>query len=155
MKQSLKEVIFIILIVVLYIIVITVSTSPKINIHGDNSILVILLVIILCTASLFIYYNYVLKKKEPFTFEVTTGKLCRGGPYMWGNPNDENNKFKPCWDMLETPKGQHELSRYNCGPFYQGMPGRNFQYTPLSDSKWQNARCKNNKELDIRDNGIY
>ena len=88
-------------------------------------------------------------------FEVTPGKLCRGGPYMWqGN----SKKAKMCRRMAESKEGKKQINRYQCPSGFSGMPLNNWSYTPVSGPGWQNQRCEDSKNQQLCDpsrNGIF
>lgn len=89
--------------------------------------------IICCLNSCFIE-----KTKDNFHFEVTPEKLCQGGPYMYSS-NPE--KLKYCQSLSPD-----DYYRYNCPCGYSGRPVV-YEYTPLSDDKWQNnINCNPSKE---------
>ena len=83
---------------------------------------------------------------------ISLAKLCAGGPYMWqgGSP-----LAKKCRKLASTRKGRNEISRYECGVGYNGMPGGNFKFTPLSNDCWKNTRCDGSQSYNIEDNGIF
>ena len=94
-------------------------------------------------AALFTFIIYCLdycftEVKDNFNFEVTPEKLCQGGPYMYSS-NPE--KLKYCQSLSPD-----SYFRYNCPCGFSGRPAV-FQYTPLSDDKWQNTIvCNPSKE---------
>ena len=67
--------------------------------------------------------------KEPFFFEVTPEKKCRGGAYMRQSDTELQNY---CNSL-----SQQQKSFYNCGKMYNGEPVH-FEYTPLSNDYWEN-----------------
>jgi hypothetical protein len=70
--------------------------------------------------------------KENFFFELTPQKQCDGGPYMYSS--------NPAKKALCSKFSQSDLDRYECGRGYVGRPVW-WNYSPESDSKWQNGRC--------------
>lgn len=87
-------------------------------------------------------------------FSVTPAKLCRGGPYTWqGN----SKRAKMCRQMYANPEGKKQIDRYNCGSAFTGMPGKRFEYTPLSGPGWKNKRCEGKQSdlCDVSRNGIF
>lgn len=84
---------------------------------------------------------------------LTLGKLCRGGPYMW---QGDAKLAKACRELNSSDEGKDEISRYECGPGFSGMPGCGFKFTPDSDKCWNNARCKDlSAPCDESANGIF
>jgi len=86
--------------------------------------------------------------------EITPGKLCRGGPYTWqGN----SARARMCRNMYSKPEGKAQIDRYSCGSGFTGMPGRGFEYTPISDDRWNNRRCEGSDSdlCDLGANGIF
>ena len=71
--------------------------------------------------------------KDGFHFELTPQKYCEGGDYMRSS-SPEKQKF--CSQFSEV-----DMSRYECPSGFVGAPV-NWNYTPESDDKWQNTRCK-------------
>jgi hypothetical protein len=76
---------------------------------------------------------------DGFHFEVTPPKICEGGPYLWSSAPQEVQDY--CNKLFSTPEGQLEYAQYNCcGGLYNGRP-LSFEYSPESNSKWENERC--------------
>lgn len=70
--------------------------------------------------------------RDNFTFEVSPAKQCCLGPYMTtSNPEKE----KMCSKVTKDEK-----SKSCCSRGYNGRP-ISFEYTPLSNSNWENERC--------------
>ena len=91
--------------------------------------------------------------KEGFNFCPSPGaKLCRGGPYMW---QGDSERAKYCRALADTKEGSEQISRYECGSGYTGMPGGGFKYTTMSDSCWKNKRCDTPPSFAIENNGIF
>ena len=82
-------------------------------------------------------------------FTVSPGKLCRGGWYM--NQGD-SCRAKMCQKLASTKEGQEELTRYNCGPGFNGMPGCGFEYTPM---ECRGASCSGCPSCNVEANGIF
>lgn len=80
------------------------------------------------------------KQVDNFHFEVTPAKKCEGYPYM---QSSDPKLLQFCTDLLSTPKGVDEYDSVNCcgGCGYVGRPLATFEYTPESNSKWENERC--------------
>lgn len=73
-------------------------------------------------------------------FSITPAKKCMGGWYLHQGNSPE---AKMCQEMANTPEGLDEINRYSCGSGeFIGMPAHGFNYTPLSNSQWNNDRCK-------------
>ena len=83
---------------------------------------------------------------------LSLGKLCRGGPYMW---QGDAALAKACRKLSESPERKAELGRYECGSTWKGMPGCGFQYTTISNDKWKNERCASIDTCDVSKNGIF
>ena len=69
---------------------------------------------------------------DSFTFEVTPEKKCCGGLYMLQNDPEATEYCK------NLPK--EVLDYYCCGTGFNGAPVH-YEYTPESNSKWENKRC--------------
>ena len=76
-------------------------------------------------------------QKDKFHFELTPAKRCEGFPYM---QTSDPKLFKFCDELLSTQKGQDEYNAVNCGGAFVGRPVT-WDYTPESNSKWENNRC--------------
>ena len=76
-------------------------------------------------------------KKESFHFS-SGAKTCRGGPFMWQGSSE---KAKYCQNLASTPEGKKEIDSYECGTGYKGLPGRSFEFTPMSNSIRKNEMC--------------
>lgn len=81
--------------------------------------------------------------KDDFFFEVTPEKLCDGGPYMYSS-NPEKAKY--CSTL--TPQ---QYSAFNCPcGMYHGRPVH-YEYTPMSNDKWENGYdCQNVGKSDLK-----
>lgn len=77
---------------------------------------------------------------DNFHFEVTPEKLCQGFPYM---QTSDPQLFSVCSKLLSTPKGNAEFAKYNCTESGFGGAPVHFEFTPLSNDKWENERCDN------------
>lgn len=65
-------------------------------------------------------------------FSPCIAKRCSGGPYMMtGNPHLQ----EICQNIPN-----YKLAQIACGKAFNGKPVH-FDYTPLSDWKWENERC--------------
>ena len=86
---------------------------------------------------------------------ITPAKRCSGGPYM----NQGNSqRAKACRELALTQEGRNEIGRYECAVGYNGMPGKRFEFTPISNSEYKNERCMpKNKPFacDVDNNGIF
>lgn len=79
-------------------------------------------------------------------------RLCRGGSYTWqGN----SPRAKACRDLSSTPEGMAQIQRYESSKGFVGMPGRGFNFTPMSDGRWQNQMCNSPPGYNLEDNGIF
>lgn len=88
-----------------------------------------------------VYKKFVCLQTDNFHFEVTPSKTCQGGKYMVSSADPEQKAY--CNKLFSTPEGLAEYSKYNCTtPGFNGAP-LHFEYTSLSDDKWENQSCKN------------
>lgn len=137
--STIKKTIFFILISVFFMVFFVISkyltncnlttTSGKVMLFVSSAIF---------SASMLGMYVLTGLSGESFTFEVTPGKMCQGGPYMWQG-NSKTSKM--CRKMAETSTGQKEINRYDCGVGFMGLPEHHFDYTPISNDDWKNERC--------------
>ena len=72
------------------------------------------------------------QSREGFLFELTPQKQCDGGPYMYSS--------NPQKQALCSQFSKKDLSRYECGPGFDGRPVW-WNYSPESNSEWKNGRC--------------
>lgn len=79
-------------------------------------------------------------------------KLCKGGSYMW---QGDSNRAKFCRHLASTQEGLDLINSYDCGAGFTGMPGKGFQFTPISNNCWKNERCDTPASCNIRQNGIF
>jgi hypothetical protein len=137
-KKTVKEVIFFVLALFLFYIAgkIAVWWGKKPKVGMDVSLGIMAIVYALCLAA--VYYVTGMNKKNE-GFEITPGARCRGGPYMW---QGDSETAKMCRGMAQSEEGRCAIASQSCPNGYVGTPELPFEYTPLSDSKWQNARCK-------------
>ena len=80
-------------------------------------------------------YNLTPIINEGFFFELTPEKKCDGGPYMYSSDPERQ--------ALCAQFSQSDLSRYNCGPGFEGRPiwrGGAGNGT-LSNANWKNESC--------------
>lgn len=83
--------------------------------------------------ALFAMYKSGKVQIDRFHFEVSPEKLCEGGPYMWSSASPEKQAY--CNSL--SPQ---QYNAFNCPAGFSGRPVH-WNYTPESDSKWQNTRC--------------
>lgn len=122
----LKEILFLFLYWLLLIIFIKVSINRKFN--NLYIIITSLFFIILLKGMLEIRD----RTKDNFTFEVTPAKKCAGGPYMYSS---DKKLQEECSKITNE-----EMAQVACGQGFHGRPDH-FDFTPLSNSKWENERC--------------
>lgn len=153
--MSFKQVIFYILIAVFYVFMFL-STSLLIidrKFMTKKAVFIVSMSTLIFVLSMYGFLSAFSVSTEKFS--ITPGKLCRGGPYTWqGN----SPRAQMCRQMYSTPEGKAEIDRYQCGTGYNGMPGKGFVFTPLSNNRWCNERCKKGKpedENDVSRNGIF
>lgn len=145
--MQVKQIFFYLFIYILYIFI---SISTTFMFKGfvefkDATITTIQALVFIFVLSL---YDKLTKFSEKFHFQVTPGKACRGGWYL-------HQGDKTCQDMMKTEQGQNEISRYNCRKGMIGMSANNFNFTPDSNSQWENERCIGKQSDNIDDNGIF
>lgn len=101
----------------------------KINIHVTT-----LATGLLFTTLLIILHKSLNIQKDSFTFEVTPQKKCCSGLYMLQN---DPKALEYCKNLPAE-----ELAQYCCDGHagFNGAPVH-FQYTSMSDDKWQNKTC--------------
>lgn len=110
-----------------------------------NSIIIIMILLLI------IYMLFFTNKSETYTqtlyptsykrsgseytnplFSPCIAKRCSGGPYMFtGNPHLQ---------QICQSVPNHKLAQIACGKAFSGKPVH-FNYTPLSDWKWENQQC--------------
>lgn len=168
-STTIAQIGFFILAFALYLAFVYFTRSSVCSFSASNSSkAVVVFVAIIYTLALFGYMKIFKPfNTEPYQYEkckgcsgsctclgkgITPAKLCSGGPYMWqGN----SPIAKMCREMASTQKGRDEISRYECGTGYIGMPGDNFRSTPVSNDCWKNARCDGSTSCNVEDNGIF
>lgn len=76
--------------------------------------------------------------KDMFMFEVTPAKTCLGGAYL--HQGDSPNSLF-CQKLAKDHPEQ--IADYQCNKWMNNMPLQRgvMDYTPESDSLWQNPRC--------------
>lgn len=163
--STIAQIGFFLLAFALYLAFVYFTRSSVCSFNTSNSSkAVVVFVAIIYTLALF-GYKEIFKpfNTEPYQYDrpcgkasapwgITPAKLCAGGQYMWqGN----SPRAKMCREMTSTQKGRDEISRYECGAGYIGMPGGNFRFTPVSNVYWKNARCDGSPSYNVEDNGIF
>lgn len=131
--MKLNNISYFLLINIIYIIGIKIIgiTNLSIDTSTFTNVLIIFLLIN------FILYQVLDNKndnKDNFTFELTPGKLCSGGPYMRSSSPEKQelcNSIPP-----------EEIQRYTCPNNELNQPIY-LERTPISDAKWQNNMCSN------------
>ena len=83
---------------------------------------------------------------------ITPAKRCMGGSYM--NQGD-SPRATGCRELARTQEGRNDIGRYECNVGFNGMPGKRFEFTPLSNDQWKNERCKHPVECNAENNGIF
>lgn len=92
---------------------------------------------------------------EDQVWAITPAKRCLGGPYM---SQGNTQRGRACREFARTQKGRNEIGRYECEVGYNGMPGKRFEFTPISNAEYKNERCMpKNKPFacDVDNNGIF
>ena len=155
MTKRFNEIIFFILLAVVFMIFFEATKYFYIAVTSSFSKGVILVTSSVIFSLCFLGYTQLTKLfgNEGFNYcPSPSAKLCRGGPYMW---QGDSGRAKFCRDLYSTPEGKAEINRFECGAGFTGMPGRDFEFTPISDQHWRNKRCDSPSGCDIDDNGIF
>lgn len=72
-------------------------------------------------------------------FSISAAAMCKGDPYLYSGDGEFS---KMCRRLLETNEGRCELSKYNCGTGFDGIPANFPRYSSHSDSLWRDFACK-------------
>lgn len=153
MKSSLSKILFFILIGVLYIVFFLATNYFYVGKSSSVTKGAILVSAAIIFSLVFVGYAQVTKLfPEGYCDTGLGAKACRGGPYMWQGTSP---RAKFCQALASTPEGREKIASYECGAGYSGMPGKGFQFTPDSNSTWNNARCDTPSGCNVRDNGIF
>jgi len=112
------------------------AAQRKLLLFPFSLLVAIVLAIVYYTTK--VYESACNKSSDSFHFEVTKAKQCQGGPYM----HQSGETHEMCKEFMSTQEGQDQYCMYNCG--LHGFNGRpvHFEYTPLSDSNWNNTTCE-------------
>lgn len=92
---------------------------------------------------------------EDQSWSITPSKRCLGGNYM---SQGNTQRGRACSEFSDTQEGKNEINKYECANGYNGMPGKRFEFTPISNSEYKNERCMHkNKpfDCDVDNNGIF
>lgn len=151
MKRSVREILFFLSLFLLFYIAVDMGGKclgyfP----NRESCYLSIGVVYTLCAVLLYFIAKLDCKNSEGF-WNVSPYALCKGGPYMWQGDSDQ---AKMCRGLSESVEGRAGISSYNCSKGYNGQPMLPFDYTPLSDASWQNARCEDKPECGCKDVGL-
>jgi len=88
---------------------------------------------------------------ENKVWSITPAKKCLGGPYM---SQGNTQRGRECSEFVRTQEGRDKIGRYECEVGYNGMPGKRFEFTPISKADYKSERCMaKNKHFD--NNGIF
>lgn len=120
--------------------------ADKMNLNPDLLLMVSAAMYILVMIA--IYYLANMSCEEGF-WDITPAKLCMGGAYMHQGNSPE---AKMCQEMASTPEGRCQIASTNCGTGFIGQPRLPFEYTPLSDDKYENRRCDDTPACGCGDN---
>lgn len=133
------EILFFSVVFIITVISNLVSLTMGPTFHKANYLVVISVFITLLLLLLY-KFGKIGQCNEPFHFEVTPEKLCTGGPYMISSAS--KNVQDKCNKIWSTPEGREKLKQVNCeGGMYNGSPVH-FEFTPMSNDKWENEMCK-------------
>lgn len=153
MSTSLSKILFFILIAVLYIVFFISSNHFYNGTTSDIKRGLILLSSAVIFSLVFVGYAQVTKLfPEGYCDGGIGAKACRGGSYLY---NGDSPRAKFCQALASTPEGQAEIDSYECGSGFSGLPGKGFQFTPESNSMYNNERCNRSEMGSMRDNGIF
>jgi hypothetical protein len=83
-------------------------------------------------------------------WDVNPASRCRGGEYMW---QGDSEIAKYCKALAKTPEGRVAISSYNCPTGFVGIPMVPYEYTPLSDDNWEDARIQPQPQIPLVDPG--
>lgn len=72
-------------------------------------------------------------------WDVSAGAQCKGG--NWYNWQGDDPTSKMCRELAKTKEGRYQIASHSCPKGYEGTPKIPFEYTPLSNDRWQNERC--------------
>lgn len=138
-KRDVIETVFFILIFCLFCLAVKLSDMWSVKLGKNVSIMVTGIVFTCIIIGAYILAGLHKTTGEKF-WDVSPGARCRGNWYNW---QGSSKTAQMCRDLSSTPEGRAEIASYNCPTGTLGVPPQNFEYTPLSDDKWENERCKN------------
>lgn len=148
MNESLKEIIFFILIFVTYMLVsqgsIMVSSKTKTNLTISSIVVGIILTSFLVGMFYLLKLNQHIDNQHIDNYQLLDIDLvqkCRGGDYM--SQGDSFNA-KICREFQNSKCGQELINKHKCNVGDSGYNHPQFTYTPQSDDNWNNAQCADN-----------
>ena len=150
MKRSVREIVYFFLVFLLFFLAVKLTQFwvEKSDMPCDIAYIIVGLVYTLIMVALFFLAK--LQTKEGF-WDVSEAAMCKGGPFFW---QGDSHTSKRCKELASTPEGRVAISGYNCPIGYTGQPTLPFQYTPLSDDKWENERCEDIPNCPLVDVGM-
>lgn len=105
----------------------------------DKDIVILLTSVFFVMFSAGIYFIASMDKLSEGFWDIDPSLKCMGGAYMYTGDSDYARK---CQAMASTPEGKCAIDATSCGEKgIIGRPGLGFEYTPLSDDNYHNARC--------------
>ena len=156
MKESIKEIFFFILIFVTFVITthgtIIISNQLKINVLTASILSGIIQVILILALFYLLKFNNHSSVDGYKLLEISPHKLCKGGSYM---NNGTSVKSNFCKKYMNSECGQKMLNKYTCPLGNMGMQRREFEYSPLSDSNYENAACKDYDCANVSPVGLF
>lgn len=134
-----RELLFFLLLGLAYMLGFKVSDYMMVHIPKKHRNVVYAgLSLVLVSLSFLVYESFgICENSEKFT--VSPEKMCKGGAYMH---QGDDPKSRMCREMMESEEGRALIQQAKCPLGNVGLKGRPFEYTPLSDSNWRNARCQ-------------
>lgn len=136
MEKTVKYVLFFILVALLYYTTFKATRSLQQTNDSETTLIAVsvgfgfILTIILLVNNSSEHY-----------WDITPAAQCKGGEYMW---QGDSETAKMCRHLAESPDGRRGIASYNCPTGYNGAPSAPFDYAPISDDEWKNARCSAN-----------
>jgi hypothetical protein len=152
MKRSSRQLIFFTLLFLLFFL--SVKTGKLWSKSGkapSEDITYIVIGVAYTCIMLAVYYLAKLDCNSDEGFwDISPAAKCKGGKYMWQGSSPEAVR---CRELADSPEGRAMIASYNCSKGFIGVPKRTFEYTPLSDDNWQDARIADNPDIELTDTG--
>ncbi len=142
MLRSTRQSIFFTLMFLLFYLVIKLSQYWLANIKANPELILIMIGAVYTLTMIAVFYLSDLATAEPYKekfWDVDVAAQCKGGPFFW--QTDDDPLAKKCRELASTTQGQCALDSFNCPVGFNGTPRLPFEYTPLSNDRYQNERC--------------